>query len=365
MKSKHTPSQKRALAVATAFAIVLGIWFLRSYFSMLVIAGALTYLFYPLYSKLQKRMGNGSAASITLAVSLLTVIVPVILVGVLASAQIRTMIDNATVFFADFNTNYYGQKSLELVNSFLDKLPVSAGPINEATLIEGIKSGATRIGTEIIGGLARTATSFIGWFSAFIIYLFLFVSLLRNGPLLLDIFRKLNPLGEEISNVYLSRIGAMVRGTVFGQLMIALVQGFLGALAVAIAGYPGLFFIMFIIFTLLSIIPLGAGILALPIGVFMILFGNIWGGIIVIGEHLLINTNVDNVLRPILVPKEARLDAALMLLSVFAGIRIFGFLGMIVGPTMMILIVTTVKTYLEVFKQFTIEPAKSTRKQKA
>jgi predicted PurR-regulated permease PerM len=76
----------------------------------------------------------------------------------------------------------------------------------------------------------------------------------------------------------------------------------------------------------------------------------VFGGIFVITWHLLVVTNIDNFLRPILVPREARLDSALMLLAVFAGITMFGFWGIIIGPVLMIVIVTTVSVYLLVYK---------------
>jgi predicted PurR-regulated permease PerM len=60
-------------------------------------------------------------------------------------------------------------------------------------------------------------------------------------------------------------------------------------------------------------------------------------------------TNIDNVLRPKLVPKDAKLNGALTILSVFAGIKVFGFLGIVVGPIIMILITTTVNVYVQVF----------------
>jgi predicted PurR-regulated permease PerM len=55
-------------------------------------------------------------------------------------------------------------------------------------------------------------------------------------------------------------------------------------------------------------------------------------------------------LRPFLVPRDARLNPALMLLSVFAGIAMFGAWGIVIGPVLMILIVTTVDVYLAVYK---------------
>jgi len=67
-------------------------------------------------------------------------------------------------------------------------------------------------------------------------------------------------------------------------------------------------------------------------------------------------TNIDNVLRPILVPKEARLDPALMLLAVFSGIAMFGFWGIVLGPVLMIIIVTTISVYLAVYKGVPLRP---------
>ena len=82
----------------------------------------------------------------------------------------------------------------------------------------------------------------------------------------------------------------------------------------------------------------------------MMIFGNIAGGAFVVLFHLIGITNVDNLLRPILVPREARLDPALMLLSVFSGIAMFGFFGIVLGPVLMIVIVTTIAVYLAVYK---------------
>ncbi len=102
-------------------------------------------------------------------------------------------------------------------------------------------------------------------------------------------------------------------------------------------------------------IPLGSGIVTIPFGIGMMFFGNVAGGLFVVLFHLLAITNIDNFLRPILVPKEARLDPALMLLSVFSGIGMFGFFGIVLGPVLMILIVTTISVYLAVYKGVEME----------
>ena len=177
--------------------------------------------------------------------------------------------------------------------------------------------------------------------------------------------RRLNPLGEEVTDLYLAKMGAMVKGTVKGQFIIATVQGVLGAASIYIAGFHDGFFIFAIFLTALSVIPLGSGIVTIPFGIGMILFGNIVGGLFVVLFHILAITNIDNFLRPILVPREARLDPALMLLAVFSGIAMFGFWGIVLGPVLMIIIVTTISVYLAVYKgvEMTVhEPPEKRRK---
>ncbi len=128
-----------------------------------------------------------------------------------------------------------------------------------------------------------------------------------------------------------------------------------GAISIYIGGFHDGFFIFSILLTALSVIPLGGGIVTIPFGIGMMFFGNIIGGIFVVAFHLLVVTNIDNLLRPWLVPKAARLDPALMLLAVFAGISMFGFFGLVIGPVLMIIIVTTVSVYLAVYKGVELE----------
>ena len=162
--------------------------------------------------------------------------------------------------------------------------------------------------------------------------------------------RQLNPLGEEVTDLYLAKMGAMVGGTVRGQFIIAVCQGVAGAVSIYIAGFHEGFFIFAVLLSALSVIPLGSGIITIPFGIGMMLFGNVFGGAFVVLFHVIAVTNIDNFLRPILVPREARLDSALMLLSVFAGIGMFGAFGIVIGPVLMIVIVTTISVYLAVYK---------------
>ena len=138
----------------------------------------------------------------------------------------------------------------------------------------------------------------------------------------------------------------MTKAMVKGQFIIAACQGFASALSLWLVGvnYFGFFFIFL---TFLSFIPLGAGIITIPIGVVFILTGHFWQGAFIIVWHMFVVSMIDNILRPHLVSPNTRLNTALMLLAVFAGMATFGFLGVVYGPVIMILLVTTIKIYAE------------------
>lgn len=364
-------TQKRALVYAVIIAVVFGAYFLRRFFSIFVIAGILAYLFNPLYNRLQRRMHAGSAAATTVIASIVAILIPVTLVFVLALTQIRSFYSSISTSLADFDITNTSSAVITGINNFLADSPFSAIEVSQESLTRGITRGMEFFGKFTIDVLSSTLGSAISLISLSIIFIFVFFSLVKNGPKLVRVFRGLNPLGDDVATLYLSQTAAMVRGTVFGQLVIAFVQGLLAAITVSLVTEPSMFFVMLVLFTAMSVIPLGAGILVMPIGVVLILFGNVWGGLIILFEHLVVNTNVDNFLRPRLVPDEAKLDAALMLVSVFAGIAMFGFLGLVIGPTLMIIIVTTIKVYLDVHKNIRIEsddetvpPSKVVRKKR-
>jgi predicted PurR-regulated permease PerM len=224
---------------------------------------------------------------------------------------------------------------------------------------EMIRKAMTTVGQNggqwLLHTLQGAAGGLIGGITAAILFLYVFISLLTNKDAVQRLIRQLNPLGEEVTDLYLAKMGAMVNGTVRGQFIIAVCQGVAGAISIYIGGFHDGFFIFAIILSALSVIPLGSGVVTIPFGIGMMLFGNVFGGIFVILFHLIVVTNIDNFLRPILVPREARLDSALMLLSVFAGIGMFGAFGIVIGPVLMIVIVTTISVYLAVYKGVPLE----------
>ncbi|MCV7132536.1 AI-2E family transporter [Mycobacterium hodleri] len=356
MTTEFTETQKRALAVAVVVALAFGAYFLRGYFVLVVVAAVAAYLFNPLFNWFLTRFSRGLSVTFTLLAAIFAVIIPVGLLILLAVVQISAMVRSVSDWVSRTDLNSLGDHALKWTNDAVDKIPFLGDvQVTPQLLQEKMSSFAQSAGQYALGALEGAVGGLAGGLTAAVLFIYVFISLLSNRERVQTLIRKLNPLGEDVTDLYLEKMGAMVRGAVFGQFVIALAQGLAGAVSIYLAGFHDGFFIFAILLTALSVIPLGGGIVSIPFGVGMMLFGNVFGGLFVIAWHLIVVTNIDNVLRPILIPRAARLDSALMLLAVFAGITMFGFMGIVIGPVLMIVIVTTVSVYLAVFKGVPID----------
>ncbi len=347
---KLDPIQVRALAIATLLAFIASVIFLRQYLTLIAVAAIVAYVFNPVYLRLNKRWSNpGRASSITLIISLLSVIIPATLVIFVLLLQLDHTVNVIKDSGTSFDPTQLGQQVIDFINHALQSIGISY-QISETSVATALSKSIQAIGENLLKSVTSSINGVIGFITIAIIYMYVFVSLLKHQTKIMEIVHKLNPLGDDISQLYFSRMGAMTGAMVRGQFIIAFCQGTVDALLLYIGGIHTAFLFFEVVLVALSIIPLGGGILVLPIGAIMVLTGNVWGGLLVILGHLLIVTNIDNVMRPRLVPDEARLDPALTLLAVFAGLGLFGFIGIVLGPVIMIVLVTTLQVYLEVFK---------------
>lgn len=344
-----SPFERKAIGYAIVVALIGGAIFLKPYFALIVVAIILTFLFFPVYDWLLKRSDKpGKSSMLTLVISFLSIIIPTALIIFFSVRQIDSLIANTDfTALSDSITNL-----LEDGNELLAKWNIE---IDAAQVTKTIEESIQAFGQSLVSGIPALFSGFLAFITSSIIFIYVFLSLLKHNNKIIELINTLNPLGKDVSKLYMSKMSSMTKATVRGQFIIAFCQGFESAVILSIAGMSDLFFFFLVFLTALSIIPMGAGIVTIPIGILQILTGNVWGGVLIIANHLIIVTNIDNVLRPKLVPKDARLDPALMILAVFCGVAYFGFLGIVLGPVIMIVVKTTIDIYLEVYRNINME----------
>ncbi len=350
MNNNSTPYRQasRPLIIALIISLIAGAWLLRGFFSLIITAMIVAYLFRPIYLRLQKKTkSNGAAASLTLLSTFVVILIPLLLVILYTIWQSSAMIKQIGSTVTGDDITRMGTAILKWVNNIVGRLTDGHVVITTQDISAHLSELVSKVANYTFDTLSAWAGSIGSIITNAILYIYIFTAVTVYHDRLVALFTRLNPLDKKVSNLYLKRAGGMTKAMIRGQFIVAIVQGFVSALVLSLAGLH-YFAFFFLILTFLSVIPLGAGIVTIPVGIIMILTGHYWQGALILVNHFVIVTNIDNILKPRLVPKAVRMQSALLLLSIFGGIKLFGFLGIVIGPVIMILIITTIEVYLEV-----------------
>ena len=149
-----------------------------------------------------------------------------------------------------------------------------------------------------------------------------------------------------------SRLREILRGVVLGYLMVALIQGVLGGLTFFLFGIPSPFF-WGVVMAFLALIPyLGTGLVWIPASAIFFLNGIfqnsnvlILKGISLFLVGLVVISGIDNLLRPKLMGRKAKIHPLVILLGLLGGVFFFGPAGVIIGPLVLSLLILAVEFY--------------------
>lgn len=353
MTQEHTQNQK-IWGWAIILALVGGFLFVRPFLSTILLGILVAFLAFPIHKKFLKKWPKSKSAAITMTtlVTFFIVIIPLAIILVIAVAQgtqLVNSIDVESLTNPDSSLQESVTKAVDETNNVL----ASVTGDSQTLSIEKIQNFVRNVIPDIINLFVNAILGIISGIPTFfvhlIMFIFVFVGILNNYKRLLETVRYLSPFDKKYTQLYMQKIGSMANAMTRGQLIIATLQGIASAAGLLVLGLGNYFVILALIFTFLSFIPLGAGIITIPVGILAILFGQVWQGVVILLNHFLVVSSIDN-FRPALVPKDARLPAALTLIAAFSGVAIFGFLGVIYGPVIMIVITTTVQTYVDMRK---------------
>ncbi len=335
----------RTWPIAAAVALAILFWFLWPQLGVIALTVLMAYIFYPLYARLKRKRGNAAAIT-TLLLSFLVVIIPIAFVIVASIGQLARLAEVASQseYWADTVGLLDGV--VDLANDLAEPITGVRPSLTEEGMVKFLQAsvvGIARVGLQLLTGIATSLPQFG---IALIIYIFLFVELLKRGPELVRKIEELSPFDPSDTRRYLERTGLMANAMVKGQLIIAMVIAAISAALLIPLGYGHFFFLFFIIFTILNFIPLGSGIVVVPLVLYAMAMGQFWLGIVVIVLYYVAG-NLDPLLRAKLIPKQIQMSVAVTMIATFCGIAYFGILGVVYGPIIMIILTTTFGIYGE------------------
>jgi len=318
-------------------SIIAFFYLILPYFWILVLACVTAYLSYPIYSYTKKQIPtnkNRIPLIITWLGLICIIVIPLMVVVTFLWSEIPEI-------YKDISTDTTLQEILASLQKTLRTLSFNQIDINPETLKDKLLPAAQSILTSLGWVTTTIGSSVLNTATWTVLFIFATSWVIIHGKELLSYIKNILPLDTTILETYLQRLWKMTSGIIYSTCIIAILQGIVTAVSFYIAWVPYTFFFM-VLATLLAIIPMiGAAAIALVIGVWLLLSWNIWWGIFVILINQIVVNNIDNVLRPKLIPEDVKINDTLLIISVFSWLSLWWVGWILYGPVVMSFALTT------------------------
>jgi predicted PurR-regulated permease PerM len=315
------------ISVSLAFA-----WILWPFYGALLWGTVFAILFAPLNRRLSRtmRQRRSLAALATLTIILVMVILPLTLI-------IAALLEEAASVYkmiqaGEINFGRYFQQVYEALPSWAVSLLDRFNLKNIGAVQERLSAGLMK-GSQFLAARAITVgQNTFNFVLSLFVMLYLLFFLLRDGDNLTRLIKDAVPLRREQQHQLFNKFTIVIRATVKGSIVVAVLQGALGGLIFWFLGInaPLLWGVLMAILSLLPAV--GTALVWLPVAVYFLATGAIWQGLVLIAFGVLVIGLVDNVVRPILVGKDTKMPDYVVLISTLGGLAVFGINGFVVGP---------------------------------
>lgn len=196
-------------------------------------------------------------------------------------------------------------------------------------------------------GTATARNILVGFVNILLILVLMFFCF-RDGEGFLGWFFDVLPMENQHAQDVALKAYDTVTAVIRGALITAFMQGALALVGYLIAGVPlALFFGVLTGFA--ALIPVvGAGLVWLPIGVFVFLEDPGWGIFVMLWGFFLVSL-IDNLLKPILIGSKTRMPILLIFCAMIGGANVYGVTGFIIGPILISLLLAFITIYREYY----------------
>lgn len=324
--------QRASFYVLLVVVTVAFLWLLVPYYTAVLWAVILAILFFPLHKRLERFLGGRSTIA-----ALLTVLLCICLVILPALAILASLVQEGTSLYQrissnEIDLNAHLLRLQAVLPTFLDNWLNSLKIGGFAELWAKLSSGVMEAGQSIAGGVLNFGQNTLQFFISMGLMLYLLFFLFRDGASLGRMMRHSIPLSDDYTRQFLDKFAAVVRATVRGNVIIAIIQGTIGGISFWALGIEAAL-LWGVVMTFLSMLPaVGAAIVWIPAAIWLFLVGAWIKGVIMVVIGALVIGLVDNLLRPPLVGQGARLPDYVVLISTVGGISLFGISGFVIGP---------------------------------
>jgi predicted PurR-regulated permease PerM len=321
---------------------LLSFFVLKPFLSPISWAVALSIVFYPVYAFICRYIKWRSIASaITLAVILVIVLGPFSYVSFLLATELK----DVAGFLEGGDMGAIGELLEHPKAAWLIERVQTALNIEDEDMGRLLTESLSKIGKQLLSKVTEGAKNALIMLLNFIFMSFSIFFLLRDGPAFIKRINNYLPFSDEHKLRLEGQIKGIVVSTVYGGVVVALVQGAIGGAAFYFLDIPSPA-IWGTAMAVMSFVPLlGTFSIWGPATVYLFMIGQTGQGIALALIGTFGISMVDNILKPLIISGRTKMPTLIIFFSVLGGIKLFGLIGLIAGPLVVALFISVVEIF--------------------
>ncbi len=326
------------LVIISVIVILLSAAIIRPYIFSVLTSILLAYIFYPAYDWLRKKIKKDNIAALLISFMV------VILIFVPAVFIVYNISQEASAGYVILRQKMYSIEECSEDEFGCNLINRAKEFTQEPEIKAYVESGLSRISSQI----AERSFNFVfsiarRLLEMFLIFFMLFF-FLKDGKNIIRSIGKYIPMARPNKKKIFTQFREIIRAIIFGFFIIAIIEGTIGAFTFYFGkiASPILWGVMMAFLALLPII--GASIIWVPAFINQVYNRDVMSSIIILGGGLIISA-IDTFIKPKIIGSKANVHPVLVLLGVLGGIEMFGLIGVIIGPLVLVMMVTLLKMY--------------------
>ncbi|MCL5024202.1 MAG: AI-2E family transporter [Nitrospirae bacterium] len=333
-------------------------FYLLTLFAILAVLGYLTYqifqpfltpiawavvfcvIFYPAYAFVLKYIKVKAAASfVILLVILIIIIGPLSYIAYALVGEISDLVGRTDAIAKAVTSLSADERVVEIVRK-LQPYTGLEGPSEEVII-----DNARKVGKKLVEQLSSGFGNVLSMAANFVIMAFTIFFFLKDGPGFLRRIKSYLPFSEAHRDRLALQVKDMIVSTIYGGVIVAIIQGILGGAAFAILGVSSPIF-WGTTMALMSFVPmLGTSVVWVPASIILLFEGAYAKGVVLILIGIFIISMVDNILKPLIIGGRTKMPTVIIFFTVLGGIRVFGLLGLVMGPLVFALFLSVIEIF--------------------
>ena len=347
MTKTVSPAARFAQTALMLGTLALAGLLISPFLSPLLWAVVLSYALYPLYVRVLRATGQRKTVSALILCTIMTIglLLPLLYVVLLVSQELAGTVSYVLTYLKQEGGSFgESWRRFPVVAGFYEQFQ-NLERVTETDLRSKVATAVADLGGVLIQQSTSVVTNLLQGVAGLGIMLLSSFYFFRDGHQIVNWAHDNLPVTPERRRLVLRRFDEVVKGAVYGNTIVAVMEGFIGWLAFWVVGLPSPV-LWGAVMAITAYIPfVGGAMVWFPAAVYLGIQGSYGRAAILVGAGIVLSVVVDDLVRNVIVGQVSKLHTLLMFFSVIGGIELFGLIGIVAGPLVFALAVTLLETY--------------------